>query len=88
MVREFTCQTCGAVWSTDALGRFTKCPKCRETEDVAGRTKTCGYRNCGVAFVDTSSLNHMKFCCEEHRRREKLFRSGLAKDSSYFKTPD
>lgn len=84
--REFTCKLCGSTWETAELGNFTTCPKCKEAKDVKGHTKVCGYRHCGESFVDGSPKNSMKFCCEEHRRREKLFRSGLAKDESYFRS--
>lgn len=86
--RTFTCIECGEAWETDALGHFTICPKCKEAKEIQGRAKTCEYRYCGVTFVDTSPKNGMRFCCEEHRRREKMFRSGKATDESYFRKPD
>jgi hypothetical protein len=83
-VRTFTCVKCNNTWQTSALGSFTLCPSCREAKEIEIRKKVCSYRYCGQSFVDTSLKNGMKFCCPEHRRREKLFRSGLVKDLSYF----
>jgi hypothetical protein len=82
--RTFTCCVCGQPWETEELGHFSKCPACKEKQEITGRTKTCGYRNCGVSFVDTSTKSSMSYCCPEHRRREKLLRSGKAQDESYF----
>jgi hypothetical protein len=84
-VRKFTCFLCGSQWETEKLGNFKYCPSCREAKDLEGRVKKCGYRYCGVDFTDTSPKNSMTYCCPEHRRREKLLRSGLAKDESYFR---
>jgi hypothetical protein len=55
------------------------------TMSTVGRSKVCAYRHCGKTFEDASKKNSLKFCCPEHRRREKLFRLGLAKDESYFR---
>jgi len=52
------------------------------------RHKLCAYRHCGQPFQDTSLKNSAKYCSTEHARREKAFRSGKAKDESYFRTPD
>jgi len=89
--RTFTCTLCGSSWETKAKGRFKYCPSCKEKKDVETRMKVCQYRHCGESFLDTSKKNTMKFCCEEHRRREKLFRLGKVEDESYFQyqdTPD
>ena len=86
-VRKFTCSLCGSQWETKELGNFKYCPACQEARDLEGRVKKCGYRYCGVDFTDTSPKNSMTYCCPEHRRREKLLRSGLAKDESYFRKP-
>jgi hypothetical protein len=83
--REFTCKECGKKWKTKAKGNFRFCPSCKDARDLQGRKKVCQYSHCGEAFVDTSPKNTMQYCCPEHRRREKLFRSGVAKDESYFK---
>ncbi len=87
-IRTFKCKECLTSWSTTALGHFTLCPSCHEGKSSALRQKTCEYRHCGRAFVDTSPKNGMQYCSPEHRRREKLFRSGVAKDPSYFRKPD
>jgi predicted RNA-binding Zn-ribbon protein involved in translation (DUF1610 family) len=84
-IRTFTCSTCLKRWETKDLGQFKQCPSCKEQEDIESRTKTCDYRHCGISFVDTSPHNSMAYCCPEHRRREKLFRSGVARDVSYFR---
>jgi len=84
--RTFTCKQCGEKWETSAKGRFSHCLSCKEKRDQAKRTKTCQYRHCDEEFLDTSKQNSMKFCRVEHRRREKLFRSGKAKDESYFQS--
>jgi hypothetical protein len=83
--RTFTCGSCGKAWETDQHGNFHTCPTCREAAEVAGRTKSCGYRACRVSFVDTSPKNSMNYCCPEHARREKMYRLGKAKDESYFR---
>lgn len=83
--RTFTCQECKRQWQTEAKGNFRYCPECREGRQREHRTKTCAYRHCGVSFVDTSPKNSMRFCCPDHRRREKMFRSGKAQDLSYFR---
>ena len=85
--RVFVCKTCGKSWSTESLGNFSKCPSCSELKVKEARTKQCLYRHCLQVFLDESSQNSAKFCCPEHRRREKLFRSGVAKDISYFRDP-
>ena len=87
-VRVFTCRGCGCRWETTALGNFRWCPKCKEARDLEGRTKTCGYRECGESFLDTSPRNSMAYCCPEHRRREKQLRSGAVSDASRFRKPD
>jgi hypothetical protein len=86
--RVFVCQTCGISWETAEEGSFRYCPRCKEQQELEARKKTCAYRHCGQKFTDTSSKNSMTFCCPEHRRREKLFRSGLATNLDYFKKPD
>lgn len=85
-VRAFKCLACQQPFCTDQPGRFTRCPSCIEKADVDARTKTCQYRHCGESFLDGSTKNTMRFCCVEHRRREKLFRSGVASDLSYFRS--
>lgn len=85
MGRTFKCTSCERSWETDLPGRFTLCPSCREAKSSAKRAKLCGYRHCGQPFTDDSPKNSRKFCCSEHGRREKLFRSGLAQDESYFR---
>lgn len=84
-VRIFTCTRCEKEFETSAFGSFKFCPSCRDEKEVENRKKVCAYRHCSQPFVDTSTQNSMKFCCPEHRRREKLFRSGLAQDLSYFR---
>jgi len=87
--RLFVCRDCGGHWETAALGRFTKCPECRDAQDRVARTKECSYRYCCQReFLDTSAKNSMTYCCVEHRRREKLFRSGKAVSVEYFQKPD
>ena len=86
--RTFICQECGDSWETEALGHFNKCSKCKEKDEVLSRTKVCQYRHCGRSFVDMSPKNGLKFCHEEHRRREKLLRTGKAPDLSYFTKED
>jgi len=86
--RTFTCQSCGAQWETEALGSFRYCPSCREEKDLEGRQKVCAYRECRRHFVDTSPKNCMSYCHPEHRRREKVFRSGKAAGVSHFRKPD
>lgn len=83
--RTFTCRVCAKPWSTEQKGNFATCPTCRDQRVNEDRKKTCQYRHCGVIFQDTSRKNTMKFCQEEHRRREKLFRAGVATDESYFR---
>lgn len=85
--RTFTCRDCGSTWETKEKGNFWWCPTCRETRDKVPRTKTCQYRHCGETFLDGSPKNSAKYCCPEHRRREKLFRAGIAQDENYFKQP-
>ena len=84
-IRTFICKTCGKAWQTDQLGQFTLCPECKTAKAINARQKTCAYRHCGKEFTDTSSKNCTQYCCEEHRRREKAFRDGKAKDESYFR---
>ena len=84
--RTFTCKKCSVKWQTSEKGNFSFCSPCREVSDIAARKKTCQYRHCGDVFLDTSRKNTMKFCQEEHRRREKLFRAGVATDESYFRS--
>lgn len=86
-IRKFTCTGCGGIWETKGRGRFTRCPSCREALDLAGRVKTCGYRGCQITFTDTSTQNSMTYCRPEHRRREKLLRTGVAQDDTYFRKP-
>lgn len=50
--------------------------------------RKCLYRHCGRVFEDKTPRGTQRYCCEEHRRREKLFRSGKAQDLSYFRKPD
>jgi len=86
--RTFICKSCGETWKTAAKGRFKWCPACREARDLEGRTKVCGYRECGREFVDTTPRKVMSYCHPEHRRREKQFRSGKVQDASQFLKPD
>lgn len=83
--RVFVCKECSVSWRTEALGRFTLCPTCSAKKVTNQHTKVCAYRLCGKSFVDTSLKNSQKFCCPEHRRREKMFRSGKAQDELYFR---
>ena len=89
--RVFVCRRCTKSWETELPGRFTFCPGCREETEKetlsARRTKACLYRHCGKTYVDSSSQNSMKFCTTECGRREKMFRTGKAKDESYFRVP-
>jgi len=89
--RTFTCEKCGVSWDTEALGRFTLCEGCRAThtrESTEGkREKTCHYRHCQKTYTDTSRLNGTKFCCAEHQRREKLFKSGQVTSEDQFRDP-
>ena len=86
--RIFTCKVCGEEFETSLLGHFTTCNTCKEKKDIANRTKICKYRECRTSFVDTSHKNSMTYCCDEHRRREKLFRSGKVSSVSQFRKPD
>jgi len=86
--RTFTCQFCGKKWESSELGSPNKCTECKAAKELASRTKVCQYRHCGQTFVDTSEKNSMSYCHVEHRRREKLLRSGMAPDLSYFTKPD
>lgn len=93
--RIFTCQnpSCGIEFRVALAGGRPKfCPKCAvetlEAEDLRRRTKTCEYRHCGRQFVDFSPKNGAKFCHEEHRRREKMFRSGAIGSVQDFRKPD
>ena len=78
------------------LGKVqNRCDGCKEkvalkaqSKSLESRTKTCAYRHCGRTFVDNSEYTGMSYCHDEHRRREKLFRSGQAVDLSYFRNPD
>lgn len=83
--RTFTCRDCQNPFTTDKLGRFTRCPACVEKRDIEGRTKVCAYRECGETFLDTSPKNSMTYCCEEHRRREKMLRLGKVRGPSQFR---
>lgn len=74
--RKFTCCDCGAQWSTEKKGNFRWCPSCREKRDLQGRTKVCQYRNCGETFLDTSLKKSSKYCCVQHRDKEKRLRLG------------
>jgi hypothetical protein len=91
-IRTFTCKTCLKTWQTEAKGHFNACPSCRESlreqKELESRQKTCVYRHCGLSFVDTSLKNSMSYCCPEHRRREKLFRSGAVESESSFRKED
>jgi DNA modification methylase len=84
-IRNFTCKSCGVVWQTGLKGQFKYCPDCKEEQVLAKRQKTCQYRHCGEPFTDDSKQNSMSFCCPEHRRREKMFRSGKITGVSQFK---
>lgn len=84
----YTCTSCAQQWTLPSWGHFTLCTACKEQREIARVTKTCQYRHCGRTFTDTSLKNSSKFCHDEHRRREKLFRSGTALDLGYFKKPD
>ena len=86
--RTFTCKSCGNQWTTEAKGSFSLCLACKEAKAKALTIKICSYRHCQKPFEDTSPKHSMSYCCPEHRRREKLFRSGIAKDESYFRSPD
>lgn len=86
--RTFTCTVCKQEWETTLKGSFKYCPSCKEKKGQDPRSKLCQYRNCQISFLDTSKKNSLKFCCEEHRRREKLFRVGKATDESYFQYQD
>jgi len=85
-VRDFICQSCDKEWQTSLKGSFKYCPECKEERELSKRRKTCQYRHCGEAFVDDSKQNSMRFCCPEHRRREKMFRSGKITDVSQFRS--
>ena len=84
-LRTFTCKTCGKAWETAALGHFSTCEECKAAKAISARQKTCAYRHCDITFTDTSKQNSMQFCCPKHREQEKAFRSGKAKDESYFR---
>lgn len=86
--RVFTCTECGQEWDAPILGHFTRCPACKEKKQTAARTTVCEYRLCKREFMDTSPKNSMTYCCEEHRRREKMFRRGAVSDPSQFRKPD
>ncbi len=87
-VRVFTCRLCGENWATAQKGSFHFCPECADKREVAGRSKHCEYRYCeNPKFVDTSPKNSMRYCCPEHRRREKLFRSGKVLSVDQFRGP-
>lgn len=83
--RLFKCVSCDKSWETSLPGRFTTCDACKEEKLILSRTKSCGYRNCSNSFLDKSSKNSCKFCCDECGRREKAFRSGKALDESHFR---
>ena len=84
-LRTFTCKTCGKAWETAALGNFSTCDECKAAKAISARQKTCAYRHCDITFTDTSKQNSMQFCCPKHREQEKAFRSGKAKDETYFR---
>lgn len=93
--RIFTCQNsaCGGEFRVALDGGRPKfCSKCSvasmEAGDLQRRTKTCEYRHCGRQFVDFSPKNGAKFCHEEHRRREKMFRCGDVQSVGDFRKPD
>lgn len=88
--RVFRCRKCSLEWETSLPGRFKLCPSCREESHKENHTRQCLYRHCGKTFVDESPKNGFKFCTPECRRREKLFRLGVATDVSYFRprSPD
>lgn len=91
--RDVTCQDCEGGFQIPVTGGVPKrCPKCaavfKETDDLERRTKRCSYRECGWEFVDYSSNNSSKFCCEEHRRREKLLRLGKVDGAEQFRLDD
>lgn len=85
--RTFVCESCGVSWSTDLPGRFTSCAPCKEARLRESRAKVCAYRNCHLPFQDSSPKNIARYCSSECGRREKAFRSGKAKDESYFRVP-
>jgi len=91
--RTIQCKACENSFAIPLTGGVPKhCPSCAidiaENRELAARTKACAYRHCGRKFLDTSTKNIAKFCHVEHRRREKLFRSGRAADLSHFRNPD
>jgi len=74
-------------------GKRTKiCETCQAMREdqtfITARTKACGYRACGESFVDYSPKNISKFCCEEHRRREKQLRMGYVSSPEGFRFRD
>ena len=79
--RVFSCGDCGQSWTTEALGNFRRCPKCRDATEAAHHQKTC--RRCQVAFVDTSPKNGQLYCSRECGRRGKLERSGLVPEKGF-----
>ena len=87
-IRVFTCEQCGKQWETTELGRFKFCNLCKDSAEKMKRTKQCSYRHCSKEFFDSSTKNSMSFCCVEHRRREKAFRSGKVLDVGHFRKPD
>lgn len=84
-MRVFTCKACGESWETDRPGRFTSCSPCKEKALQAKRTKVCGYRNCGETFYDDTPKSSRRYCSDRCGHREKMFRTGSAKDESYFR---
>lgn len=92
---RYTCSSCQVVWESKVRGRYKFCPMCREKHDQeqavegkAKRVKSCSYRACGREFVDASLVSSMSYCCPEHARREKMFRSGKITDVSQFRFRD
>ena len=87
---EMSCKSCGQKWTEDHPRRVLQCPSCRETSKQAHPTKVrrCAYRMCQREFVDNSYAKSMTYCCGEHRRREKLFRSGEITEVEQFRYAD
>lgn len=86
--RMWTCRICNTSREVPLGGAHPVCPDCKDTLTTKRRTHLCEYRHCGREFYDDSMQGNAVYCHVEHRRREKLFRSGLATDLSYFKKAD
>jgi len=86
--RTFICRECHEKWTSEQKGNPRTCPDCRERFEIEGRTKTCAYRECNCTFVDTTPRSSMSYCHPEHRRREKMFRTGKVSSVLQFRRPD